>query len=81
MRDRRDIRAVVWTGGGMSERIGQITGTVTTIEWFDPRDLRHLDRIDLRLNQDYLMGASVAYLAGGRPSSPRRERCGTRWWP
>lgn len=65
MRDRRDIRAVVWTGGGMSERIGQIAGTVTTIEWFDPRDLRHLDRIDLRLNQDYLMGAAVAYLAGG----------------
>jgi hypothetical protein len=65
MRDRRDIRAVVWTGGGMSERIGQITGTVMTIEWFDPRDVRHLDRIDLRLNQDYLMGAAVAYLDGG----------------
>jgi hypothetical protein len=65
MRDRRDIRAVVWTGGGMSERIGQIAGTVGTIEWFDPRELRHLDRIDLRLNQDYLMGAAVAYLAGG----------------
>jgi len=65
MRDRRDIRAVVWTGGGLTERVGQIGGTVTTIEWFDPRDLRHLDRIDLRLNQDYLMGASVVYLAGG----------------
>ncbi len=76
MRDRRDIRAVVWTGGGMSERIGQITGTVTTIEWFDPRDLRHLDRIDLRLNQDYLMGASVLYLAGG---STQFARGGTVW--
>jgi hypothetical protein len=65
MRDRRDIRAVVWTGGGISERIGQIAGTAGSLEWFDPRDVRHLDRVDLRLNQDYLMGASVLYLAGG----------------
>jgi MFS family permease len=65
MRDRRDIRAVVWAGSGMSQRVGQIADTFATIEWFDPRDVRHLDRIDLRLNQDYLMGASVAYFAGG----------------
>ena len=76
MRDRRDIRAVVWTGGGISERVGQIAGTVTTIEWFDPRDLKHLDRIDLRLNQDYLMGAAVAYLAGG---STQYAYGGTVW--
>jgi hypothetical protein len=65
MRDRRDIRAVVWTGGGMSERIGQIGDTFATVEWFDLREVQHLDRIDVRLNQDYLMGASVAYMAGG----------------
>ena len=76
MRDRRDIRAVVWTGGGMSERIGQIGGTVGSIEWFDPRDLRHLDRIDLRLNQAHLMGAAVVYLAGG---STQFAHGGTVW--
>lgn len=65
MRDRRDIREVVWAGSAMSARIGRMTETLTSIEWFDPRDVRHLDRIDLRLNQDYLMGASVAYFAGG----------------
>ena len=65
MRDRRDIRAVVWTGGSIEERLGQIGTTLSNIEWFDPRENTHLDRIDLRLNQDYLMGASVAYLAGG----------------
>jgi hypothetical protein len=54
MRDRRDIRAVVWTGGAMDERLDQIGTTLSTLEWFD-----------LRLNQEYLMGASVAYLAGG----------------
>jgi hypothetical protein len=65
MRDRRDIRAVVWTGGSMQERFGQIGETLSTIEWFDPREPSHLDRIDVRLNQNYLVGASVAYLAGG----------------
>jgi hypothetical protein len=65
MRDRREIRAVVWTGGSMQERISQIGETLSTIEWFDPREPAHLDRIDVRLNQNYLVGASVAYLAGG----------------
>ena len=65
MRDRRDIRAVVWTGGAMEERFEQIGTTLSTIEWFDLREVSHLDRIDVRLNQDYLLGAAVVYLAGG----------------
>jgi hypothetical protein len=76
MRDRRDIRAVVWTGGSMDERFDQIGETLSTIEWFNVRDTAHLDRIDIRLNQDYLLGASVAYLAGG---STQFARGGTLW--
>jgi hypothetical protein len=65
MRDRRDIRAIVWTGGDINERVDQIADTFTGMEWFDPRNIDHLDRVDRRLNQDYLVGAAVAYLAGG----------------
>jgi len=65
MRDRREIRAVVWSGAGVRDRVSQLGETFKSAEWFDPRKEEHLRRIDQRLNQDYLLGASVAYLEGG----------------
>lgn len=65
MRDRRDIRAVVWSGAGVSDRLTQLQDTFANVEWFDPANDDHLRRIDQRLNQDYLLGTSVAYLEGG----------------
>lgn len=65
MRDREDIRAVVWGGKGLSDRVDQLRGTFAEMEWFDLQDVNHLKRIDARLNQDYLVGAAVAHLARG----------------
>jgi hypothetical protein len=58
MRDRRDIRAVVWAGGAMGARVAQFEETFTAFEWFDPRRPEHLTRIDSRLDQDYFVGAA-----------------------
>lgn len=65
MRDRRDIRDVVWTGAALANRVDQIKLTLAGAEWFDPRDDAHLDRIERRLNQNFLIGAAVVYLESG----------------
>jgi hypothetical protein len=65
MRDRNEIRAVVWGGRAWSDRTTQLAGTLANFEWFDPEDNDHLARIDSRLNQDYLVGAAVAHLELG----------------
>jgi hypothetical protein len=62
MRDRKDIRAVVWARGDMSARLSTFSETVTRPEPFDPYNVDHLDRIESRLNQDYLIGAAVNQL-------------------
>src|SRR5262249_47380779 len=62
MRDRGEIRDVVWTGAPVEERIAQVFETLTDPEWFDPYNRAHLERIDARLNQNVLVGAAVRYL-------------------
>jgi len=62
MRDRNDIRASVWGGQSFEDRFDRISKTVTTFEWFDPANFEHLQRIDGRLNQNFLVGAAVYQL-------------------
>jgi hypothetical protein len=62
MRDRNDIRSVVWGGGRMEERINQAEQTFQQFEWFDPLNRRHLDDIDRRLNYNWMVGAAMAHL-------------------
>jgi hypothetical protein len=62
MRDRTDIRNIVWTGGTLGESAAQASDTFGDFEWFDPNNIKHLDRIDGRLNQDLLIGMAVENL-------------------
>ncbi len=62
MRDREEIRATVWGEQSFEDRFDRIAKTVTTFEWFDPADFVHLQRIDARLNQNFLVGAAVYQL-------------------
>jgi len=64
MRDRDDIRSVVWGGSAFEQRFEQIAETAGSAEWFNIFDANQLDRIDQRLNQNYLIGASVKRLEG-----------------
>jgi hypothetical protein len=65
MRDRGEIRKVVWGGGGLADRATQLSDTFAEMEWFDVYDVDHLRRIDSRLNQDYLVGAAMSHLSRG----------------
>jgi hypothetical protein len=65
MRDRNDIRSVVWAGADVTDRVTQLESTLASSEWFDPTSEDHLDRIDSRLNQNFLVGASVIFLDSG----------------
>lgn len=65
MRDRREIRAVVWGGEGAGARVEQLYGTLSTLEWFDPSNAEHLLRIDERLNQNFLVGMAVSGVESG----------------
>jgi len=62
MRDRAEIREQVWGGNTYGSRIGQLAETCRTIEWFNPHDLKHLERIDDRLNYNWLIGAAISHL-------------------
>jgi len=65
MRDRSDIRDVVWRGERVDARIDQLQNTLINYEWFDPRLTDHLNRIERRLNQNHLVGAAVVSLRDG----------------
>ena len=59
MRDRAVIRGVVWGGQAVGNRLAQLQNTVSNFEWFDPKDPRHLDLVNARLNQNTLVGAAT----------------------
>jgi hypothetical protein len=62
MRDRTQIRQTVWGGQSLSDRLDRLEETVGTFEFFDPSNRDHLQRIDDRLNQSYLVGIAVQRL-------------------
>jgi hypothetical protein len=65
MRDRRDIREVVWGGESIGSRVGQLVDTFADLEWFDLHDSDHLHRVDDRLNQDALVGMAMDNIRSG----------------
>ncbi|MEO8481898.1 MAG: hypothetical protein ABI634_06785 [Acidobacteriota bacterium] len=65
MRDRRDIREVVWGGESLGSRVGRLTETFAAMEWFDLQNIEHLHRIDDRLNQDALVGMAIDNIRSG----------------
>ncbi len=63
MRDRTDLRGVLWEQeGGIQAGINQLKLTLSNFELFNPFDETQLDRINVRMNQNVLIGASVDYL-------------------
>jgi len=65
MRDRAQIRDVIWGGAEATQRVDVVTKSVTDFEFFDWRNDDHLWRIDDRLNQDFLVGLAVERLKKG----------------
>src|SRR5215813_5598838 len=73
MRDRGDIRNTVWGGQSYGSRMDQLKATFSQFELFNINEDEHLERIDSRLNQNSLVGASVRYLESGRVEFARGE--------
>jgi hypothetical protein len=61
-RDRNDIRAQSWGGGGLDTKVEQFIKTFQQFEIIDFFNQNHLESIDIRLNQNHLVGKSVDYL-------------------
>jgi len=68
MRDRNEIRAVVWGGRDIFDRAESIGGIFLGTVPFDWTDPAHLRRLDERLNQNALVGAADEYIGRGRAS-------------
>ncbi len=64
MRDRPEIRAVVWGQESYSVRLDRIVRSFSNFELLDLGNIEHLQRIDDRLNQNSLVGAAILYLEG-----------------
>lgn len=62
MRDRKELRTVIWGKAPVIERIEELSTTLWNTEWFNPFNKEHLIRIDNRLNQNFLVGKSIDYL-------------------
>jgi hypothetical protein len=56
---------VVWGGATFEDRWDQLSTTIRTTEWFDPTQQAHLDRIRVRLDQDFFVGAAAVNLEDG----------------
>jgi hypothetical protein len=66
MRDRDNIRAAVWGGATTAERFALVETAIRSFEWFDWREEEHLERINIRLDQNLLVGAAVRHVRAGR---------------
>ncbi len=66
MRDRSEIREVVWGGESISRRVERVFKTIRTTEPFNIYDQDQLWRIDWRLNQNKFVGAAVDWLSDKR---------------
>lgn len=65
MKNREDIRGVVWGGGEMDKRIASSLRIVWDFKPFNPTDLEQLRAIDARLNQNFFVGRAAQRIDSG----------------
>jgi hypothetical protein len=65
-RDRTEIRNTVWGGGGFTNRVERFVQTFENFELFSINKPNHLDPVNGRLNQTWLVGAGVTYMQNTR---------------
>ncbi len=66
MRERDSIRESVWGGRELSSRIDRVSKMIENFEWFSTANQRHLEMVDMRLNQNDIVGKAVIYIESGR---------------
>jgi len=74
LRDRDEMRALLWfQEGGEFSSVSFFSDMFGRFEWFDATNEEHLGRINVRLNQNMLVGAAVTYIEGGGEDYARGE--------
>jgi hypothetical protein len=63
MASRDSIRSSVWGERTLAHRLDVITNTLVNFEFFDWRSNDHMELVDMRLNQNHLVGVCVQYMA------------------
>lgn len=63
---RDNIRNAVWGGATTEKRLGAIGSSVEQIKLFNPEDLEQAKLLDLRLNQNFLVGVAATNIQTGR---------------
>jgi hypothetical protein len=67
MRDRTEYRTAVWLDEvSLMSRLDRLADTFLDFGWFNPNDDKHREAIDLRLNQNELVGAAEERIATGQ---------------
>src|SRR5208282_2877985 len=63
---REDLRALVWRQqAGVGDRLYRVAEVFENFEWLDFSNSKHRNLIDLRLNQNQLIGLAAARLESG----------------
>jgi hypothetical protein len=62
MAAREEMRKSIWHGGSLGERLEKMSLIVTGWQGFDLENKQHLELIDSRLNQNFLVGAASRYM-------------------
>jgi len=65
MRDRPQLRGVIWSRAPAMDRIMALQKTFFEPEWFNPFNFTHLATVDERINQNILVGMAVEHLKTG----------------
>jgi hypothetical protein len=63
MASRDAIRSSVWGQKTLDRRLDIITKTIANFEFFDPLSNDHMELLDMRLNQNHLVGLCSEYMA------------------
>jgi hypothetical protein len=61
-RDRLELRDVIWGNAPITERIAVLNNSLMDTEWFNLFDRVQLNRIEDRLNQNFLVGLAIKRL-------------------
>jgi len=78
MAARNEIRELVWYEQALLEdRFARISGVFRDFQWLDMSNARHRDAIDLRLNQNLLVGIAVQRLESGEVDYASGATAGT----
>jgi hypothetical protein len=63
---RTEFREVVWDASSIDQRVAAFDRLVGQFEWFDSNDINQLRMVDIRMNQNWLVGVAIESVETGK---------------